>query len=178
MFASAKLSSLAVLGLFAAGCGSDPVPEPSTAADAVAAPETTADTADSDGDGDSETSAPVGIDERFRKMCNLPDARFNFDSSSVGAGAKKMLDAIATCFVDGPGKGKGLNIVGHADPRGETEYNFALGQQRAGAVAGYLTNAGIADDRIETSSRGETEATGTDASGWSRDRKVEILLAE
>jgi peptidoglycan-associated lipoprotein len=31
---------------------------------------------------------------------------------------------------------------------------------------------------METSSKGEFEATGTDDDGWARDRKVEILLKE
>ena len=129
-------------------------------------------------DAVSDTTGPVNIDERIRKMCNLPEARFDFDSASVGVGAKQTLDALVTCFKDGPGKGHNLRLVGHADPRGETQYNFALGQRRAGSVAGYLTRAGLADSRIETSSRGELEASGTDAAGWAQDRRVEILLAD
>ena len=54
----------------------------------------------------------------------------------------------------------------------------ALGQKRAGAVAGYLSKQGLAEERIATSSRGELEATGEDQSGWARDRRVEIFLAE
>lgn len=135
---------------------------------------------DGDGDGNvkSETSAPVGVDDRIAKMCDLPEARFDFDSASVSPSAKRVLDAIVTCFTTGPGKGHNMNVVGHADPRGETEYNFGLGQQRAGSVASYLKKAGLADDRVESSSRGELEATGTEEAGWSRDRKVEILLAD
>ena len=65
-----------------------------------------------------------------------------------------------------------------ADPRGETEYNFALGQKRAGNVAGFLAKKGLEQARMATSSKGELEASGVDEDGWSRDRKVDILLAE
>jgi peptidoglycan-associated lipoprotein len=179
MIRRAKWSGIALASFLAVACGSDHVTQPDTADDILPPPDPTV-VADNDGDGKpkSDTSSGVGIDERIRKMCDLPEARFDFDSASVSGGAKAMLDALAKCFTDGPAKGKGLSIVGHADPRGETNYNFGLGQQRAGSVAGYLTKAGIAETRIETSSRGELEATGSDDAGWSRDRRVEILLAE
>ena len=161
-------------GTLVVGCGDDPKPPPAT----PVAPAPIVKT-DSDGEGAvKDTKGPVNIDERIAKMCNLPNANFSFDSAAVSPSAKGLLKAIATCFKDGPGKGKGLNIVGHADPRGETDYNRALGQKRAGAVAGFLTTAGLADGRIETSSRGEMDATGTDQTGWQRDRRVEILLAD
>ena len=168
------------------GCSSDPetgpkvAPQPTATASATSKPDT-------DGDGDASAKKPsevpdslsrVGVDDRIKQMCNLPEARFDFDSASVGASAKNMLDKLAECFISGAGKGKNMRIVGHADQRGETEYNFALGQRRAGAVAGYLLKNGLAEERVATSSRGELEASGTDKEGWARDRRVEILLAE
>ncbi len=116
-------------------------------------------------------------DEKIVKMCELPDAQFDFDSSSVSADGRKVVGLIATCFLQGPGKGKHLNVLGHADPRGEEEYNLALGQRRAGSVGGLFKAAGLGEDRVSTSSRGELDATGTDAAGWSHDRRVEIQLA-
>jgi peptidoglycan-associated lipoprotein len=137
----------------------------------------TGDGADDD-DGKSETKSPVNIDERVTKMCDLKEPKFNFDSASLSSQARGILDAIAKCFESGPGKGHNLAIVGHTDPRGEPEYNFGLGQKRAGAVSSYLTNAGLGADRIESSSRGELDATGEDAAGWAKDRRVDILLAD
>lgn len=170
---------LALVSFLAVGCGSDPVPPPDTGYDA-AGNAASGNAAGNQGkqDGDSEGASNVGVDERILKMCDLPEARFNFDSSAVSGQAKSVLEAIATCFVSGPGKDSSLSIVGYADPRGPTTYNFGLGQQRAGSVAKYLIGAGVAEARIESSSRGETEASGTNESGWARDRKVEILLAE
>jgi peptidoglycan-associated lipoprotein len=88
-----------------------------------------------------------------------------------------VLNSIATCFETGPGAGKSMKLIGHADPRGETMYNFALGQHRAGSVASYLEHKGLQDGRLSTSSRGAMDATGTDEATWAQDRRVDILLA-
>jgi outer membrane protein OmpA-like peptidoglycan-associated protein len=46
-----------------------------------------------------------------------------------------VLDALAKCFVDGKAQNEELRLVGHADPRGDEDYDFALGQRRAASVA-------------------------------------------
>jgi peptidoglycan-associated lipoprotein len=178
-----KLSWFVILGLATATVGcDDPKKEPKTANDMANTATAPAPAGDSDGnsmaDDKSETKTPVNIDERVTKMCKLKEPRFEFDSAALSSQARGVLDAIAKCFNDGPGKGKNLNIVGHTDERGEPQYNFGLGQKRAGSVANYLQKAGLGANRMESSSRGELDATGTDAAGWARDRRVDILLAE
>jgi peptidoglycan-associated lipoprotein len=120
----------------------------------------------------------ISIDPRIASECDLPVAHFAFDSANIHLGEAPALDALAHCFTAGPMKGEGLMLVGHADPRGELQYNFGLGQARAGSVARYLTLHGLGEERIATSSLGELEATGTDAPSWKRDRRVEVLLAD
>jgi peptidoglycan-associated lipoprotein len=176
---SLMISLMAMATALAVGCGSDPKPEPNTANDSmVPQPAATGNGSDKVAGDSSKKADGVGVDDRIAKLCDLTVSYFDFDSASVSGEARGVLDKIAACFKDGAGKGKNLNVVGHADPRGETEYNFALGQRRAGSVAGFLTNAGLPESRIETSSRGELEASGGDTQGWSKDRKVEIWLAD
>jgi peptidoglycan-associated lipoprotein len=123
--------------------------------------------------------ASIIVDEKIMEMCDIPTAHFAFDSSALNEEAQTALDALAACFSeDGPAAGEGMRLVGHADPRGTEEYNMALGQRRAGSVAGYLEGKGLGDDKLETSSRGEMDATGTDEATWAEDRKVMIFLAE
>ena len=179
MIRTTHLTWIALCGVLAVGCGSDPKPEPDTAADQGAGTGAT-DPSKSDGDDAANRKAvPVGIDPRIAEMCDLPEARFDFDSSAVSSAARTVLDALAECFVNGKGKGHKLNLVGHADERGETEYNLALGHRRAGGVAAYLAKKGLGDDRVDTSSEGDREATiGADEAGWAKDRKVEILLRD
>jgi peptidoglycan-associated lipoprotein len=177
---SAFLLVLAPLAAIAAGCGSEPQP-PAKAAGDVTAPTVTpsATPASKPMDTDKPTSGSIHIEDKIMKACgDVPNARFAFDSTSIEGDAAAALDALARCFVSGPLKGKGMRLVGHADPRGETEYNLALGQKRAGSVAEYLGKKGMEQGRVATSSKGEFEAAGTDEAGWARDRKVEVFLAE
>ncbi len=137
-------------------------------------------------DTDDATSIPakdpnkggISIGPKIAQMCDLESTQFEFDSSALSDEAKAVLDALAACFTDGPAAGKSMRLVGHADPRGDEEYNMGLGQRRAGAVARYLQDEGLEGDRLETWSRGELDATGTDEPSWALDRKVEIFLAE
>jgi len=174
-----RLATALILGTLVTGCPKKP-PVTTDKVDEAAS------TKKSDNDApppvdvtkdDDANRATATVDDKIAKMCDLPEARFDFNSSSIGANARRVVDVIARCFLDGPGKGKNLNVIGHADPRGEEEYNFGLGQRRAGSVATLLRTAGLGEDRVGTTSRGELDATGTDDAGWARDRRVEIQLA-
>ena len=126
---------------------------------------------------EAEGPSDVHVDERIARMCNMPTPNFEFDSAQIGPDAQAALDILAECFLTGAAKAEDLRLVGHADPRGDEEYNFALGQRRASGVAGYLEAKGLPSTRIETSSRGELDASGTDEPSWARDRRVDIVLA-
>jgi peptidoglycan-associated lipoprotein len=177
------VTALAAASLaLAAGCGSDPKPAPRMAAanmmasdatpGAAAAPPVRRDTA-------TPSSGSIHIDERIVKACHdLPLAHFAFDSATVQAEAASSLDALARCFTTGPLAGRHMMLTGHTDPRGEVEYNMALGQRRAGSVASYLGSRGMSRAQVATTSRGELDSTGTDEDGWARDRKVNVTLAD
>lgn len=83
------------------------------------------------------------VDEQIAELCDLPTLHFAFDHSRLLAGAPHALQSLATCLSTGPLKGRALTLVGHADSRGEIEYNFALGQRRASNVQDYLRSYGI-----------------------------------
>jgi len=64
-------------------------------------------------------------------------------------------------------------VEGHADERGTTEYNLALGERRAKSVQEYLVAAGIAAARVKTISYGEERpfVLGHDESAWRYNRR-------
>jgi len=101
---------------------------------------------------------------------------FDFDEASLGMDDKQLLEKVALCVISGPLAGRSLALVGRADPRGEVEYNFALGARRADNVAKYLELLGVPGKRLQESSRGELDAAGFDEASWARDRRVDILL--
>jgi peptidoglycan-associated lipoprotein len=102
--------------------------------------------------------------------------KFGFDESEVLPQDRDVLVQIARCVTTGPLKGRGLALVGRADPRGETEYNMILGEQRAGSVSLYLSLLGVEPEKMAKTSRGELDAEGADEAGWSLDRRVDIDL--
>ncbi|MEP7126426.1 MAG: OmpA family protein [Byssovorax sp.] len=175
-------AAAASIAAFVAGCGSEVKPEAKTADDASSKPKTAAAAKDTAPklDTKSPTSGSIQIDDKILKACgDIPTAHFAFDSAAIGPEATAALDALARCFVSGPLKdSKGMHLVGHADSRGEVEYNLALGQKRAGSVGEYLITKGLQKSRIQTLSKGAFEATGTDEEGWARDRKVDVTLSE
>jgi peptidoglycan-associated lipoprotein len=158
------------VALATSACGSTPKAGPTSPASLAAGTPAASAAA-------SPEAGEVRVDDAIAKACNLPTPEFAFDSSRVDADAANPLDAVATCFASGPLKGKTLRLTGHTDPRGETEYNLALGQRRAGAVAHYVEGKGVSPGQVQTSSRGELDATGTDESGWAHDRRVDMQLA-
>jgi peptidoglycan-associated lipoprotein len=88
------------------------------------------------------------------------------------------LGGLADCFVSGAGAGQRLKLIGHADPRGTFDYNLALGERRAAQVAEYLSDHGVASGRLDVTSRGEMDATGTGPASYADDRRVGIFLAD
>lgn len=71
-----------------------------------------------------------------------------------------------------------VSIEGHADSRGTSEYNLALGDRRANAVRDYMVSLGIAGDRLLAVSRGEeTPVCSEEAeSCWSRNRRGHAVV--
>jgi peptidoglycan-associated lipoprotein len=125
----------------------------------------------------------LSISSELASRCNVTvgdvdDApKFDFDRADLTASARSVLGQLARCVTTGPLRGRGLVLVGRADSRGEGEYNVALGARRAGSAASYLADLGVSNALVTTTSRGSLDATGVDERGWSRDRRVDILLA-
>jgi peptidoglycan-associated lipoprotein len=69
-----------------------------------------------------------------------------------------------------------LALEGHADERGGREYNLALGQKRAEAVARSLELLGATATPVEAVSFGEERPAdpGRDEAAWAKNRRVEI----
>jgi len=129
---------------------------------------------------DSPNAASIAISDGIRSACGLSetDAFFDYDSARVTPKADRVLSGLASCFTVGPLKGRGMRLVGHADPRGDSEYNLLLGGRRADGVGSALSKKGLDADRISSSSRGEMDARGSDEATWAGDRKVEVMLAD
>ncbi|MBS2013370.1 MAG: OmpA family protein [Deltaproteobacteria bacterium] len=136
-------------------------------------------------EGPGLQTANLSISETITKTCGIaPRAdgktspSFEYDSAALGEDDRRLLAEVAKCLTEGPLRGKGVTLVGRADPRGEPEYNFTLGGSRADTVHRYLVDLGVGRDRLVATSRGELDATGKDEAGWAKDRRVDVELTK
>jgi peptidoglycan-associated lipoprotein len=129
-----------------------------------------------------DPNAAVNLSDEILRQCGVKvnqvqeSPKFNFDSTDLSNAEKDILNQVASCLTTGPLKGRKVQLVGRADPRGEQEYNMELGENRANTVKKYMTGLGVAADHVSLTSRGKLDATGTDEAGWAKDRRVDISL--
>jgi peptidoglycan-associated lipoprotein len=101
---------------------------------------------------------------------------FEYDSDEITPTAEDKLNTKAIVLRANPGVR--IRIEGHADQRGSTEYNLALGQRRAEAVRAYLLNLGIDGGRLSTISYGKERplVEGEDEDSFARNRRAEFAV--
>ena len=99
---------------------------------------------------------------------------FDFDSFVVKDEYRGTVETHAKAL--GADRKKHLAIEGHTDERGGREYNLALGQKRAEAVARSMTLLGATDSQVEAVSFGKERpaATGSDEAAWAKNRRAEL----
>ena len=100
---------------------------------------------------------------------------FEYDSSALTAEGDQIAQAHGQFLADNPEYS--ITLEGHADERGTSEYNLALGEGRAKSVSQIIGAYGIASDRLNLVSYGEERpaALGHDESAYSLNRRVEII---
>lgn len=176
-----NLLSLAALAstLTLVACGSDPTPPPAAPTGGTTEP-TAQPAAQPEKPGDDPQQSSINISDAIKTACGITDAEahFAFNSAAVRASDKAVLKKLADCFSTGPLKGRLMRLVGHADNRGEPEYNMLLGGRRADNVKSAIVSQGLAEKQVETTSRGELDSTGTDEASWAEDRRVDIVLGD
>lgn len=100
---------------------------------------------------------------RIRAILIAP-IQFGFDRSDLTLEARSALDAkLEVLRADRTIR---IRVDGHADERGSSEYNLALGMRRAAAARRYLVQREIAADRIDISSLGEERQVCETSAEW------------
>ncbi|MGH9392128.1 MAG: OmpA family protein [Vicinamibacteria bacterium] len=103
--------------------------------------------------------------------------KFPVDRSQLSKTAMEKLDDFAE-RLKSENKNVYLEIQGHTDTSGPTDYNYRLGESRAEAVRLYLNKQGIALNRMSTISYGETEPVEKNISrkGRAQNRRVVVVV--
>ena len=124
----------------------------------------------SDATAVSANSASVYSESSLTSSSTVYFSYDNYNIDSIGSDKIKNLAAIV--------KKNGLNVrvEGHCDERGTREYNLALGERRANAIAELLIINGVSKANIMTVSYGEEKpsARGSNESAWSKNRRALI----
>ena len=71
-----------------------------------------------------------------------------------------------------------IEVQGHADERGDDDYNMRLTEDRAAAVKDYLIQQGVEADRLQSHGYGETKPVCEqhNEACWSKNRRVEFVI--
>ncbi|MFT3819785.1 MAG: peptidoglycan-associated lipoprotein Pal [Rubrivivax sp.] len=99
---------------------------------------------------------------------------FDFDSFVVKDEFRPVVEGNARLLV--ADKQRHMVVEGHTDDRGSREYNLALGQKRAEAVARSLALLGVGPAQVEAVSYGEERPAvqGENEDAWAKNRRAEL----
>ncbi|EAW30837.1 peptidoglycan-associated lipoprotein OprL [marine gamma proteobacterium HTCC2143] len=155
------------------GCASNDTVEDTSDADRIAAEQA------ADAEAAARSAAAAAEAEAVRVAAEEAAANlqtifyFDFDQATLSADTREALDSQIAVLNENSNK---VRLEGHADERGTREYNMALAERRANAIANYMIINGVARYRVETVSYGEERpvSAGSSESSYSENRRVEL----
>ena len=111
-------------------------------------------------------------------VLTLGDVLFDTGRATLKPGADRTIDRLAQALKDNPNTR--VMIEGHTDSVGGDEYNMALSERRAEAVADALRFRGVPADRYEAKGLGKDfpVASNDTQSGRQQNRRVEIVFSD
>jgi outer membrane protein OmpA-like peptidoglycan-associated protein len=111
-------------------------------------------------------------------VVTLGDVLFDTGQATLKPGADLALNRLATYLSSNPHTK--VLIEGHTDSRGSDQYNEALSERRAHAVAVALESRGIPADQVQTIGRGKgyPVASNDTPEGRQQNRRVEIVFSD
>lgn len=111
-------------------------------------------------------------------VLTLGDVLFDSGRATLKPGADRTIDRLAQALKDNPNTK--VQIEGHTDSVGGDDYNMALSERRADAVAGALRMRGVPSDRYEAKGLGKDfpVASNDSDAGRQQNRRVEIIFSD
>lgn len=109
---------------------------------------------------------------------SIKDIYFDYDKSDVRGDQQSSIQS-DVAFLN-QHAAINFTVEGHCDERGSTEYNLALGDQRASAVKNALTSAGVSAARIKTISYGKEKpfCTESNEACWQQNRRGHFVYTK
>lgn len=106
---------------------------------------------------------------------NVKDVYFDYDKSDLRGEQQTIIQADAQFLSQHPDIN--VTVEGHCDSRGSTEYNLALGDQRASSVKNALVADGVSASRVKTISYGKEKPFCTEENEqcWQQNRRAHFV---
>jgi peptidoglycan-associated lipoprotein len=106
--------------------------------------------------------------------CGMIRVHFPLNSSDIDEGDRPSLERSARCLK--ADHSLHVTIEGNADERGTEEYNLALGDRRATAVARYFESLGASAEQLKTVSYGKENplCAEHDEACWAKNRRAAV----
>jgi peptidoglycan-associated lipoprotein len=123
----------------------------------------------------TQTEAPPSLTDEALFAQNVKDIYFDYDKADIRGDQQSSVQS-DMLFLNQHAN-MNVTIEGHCDDRGSTEYNLALGDQRATAVKNALTTAGINASRLKTISYGKEKpfCTESNEACWQQNRRGHLV---
>ncbi|HJS99673.1 MAG TPA: peptidoglycan-associated lipoprotein Pal [Terriglobales bacterium] len=117
---------------------------------------------------------PTATEEELFNQ-NVKDIYFDYDKYDIRADQQTAAQGDAAFLKQHPNIK--VTIEGHCDERGSTEYNLALGDNRANATKNALVQSGIPADSIKTISYGKEKPFCTEHNEecWQQNRRAHFV---
>jgi peptidoglycan-associated lipoprotein len=126
----------------------------------------------------AQAPPPAQVSETEAEMFarNMKDAFFDYDAYTLRPDAQQALQADAAFLKQHPNWK--VTIEGHCDERGSTEYNLALGDNRARAARDALLQGGVPASQFNAISFGKEKpfCNESNESCWQQNRRAHFVL--
>jgi peptidoglycan-associated lipoprotein len=169
---------LCVGSLWIAGCATETSTKPPQVEEkgtTTTAPEQGGEGTQALPEGGESKAGPIGGTAADADLLAKRRVHFAFDSSELDGENRQIVEAHARYLAANPNLH--VTLEGHCDERGTREYNLALGERRAQAVARVMRVLGVSANSLTLRSYGEEKPLDPahNESAWALNRRVEII---
>ena len=168
---SGWVGAVTAVAIFASGAGAQPTPTEQEIVDALLAPP-----ANTAGRAPTRAMRGVRVSEGDKSAPSIDlHVNFAFDSAWLDNESLLTLNVLGRALASEQLRGHAIEIIGHTDAKGTTEYNDWLSQRRAAAVVDYIVRNYAPDGaRISSRGMGERRLLDPDNPEAAINRRVEI----
>lgn len=171
------LTATLVGSAFLAACSSTPLTPPAAVPVTTAAPATVTNQADAQPAPPANLAVnqvPPYLDPQ-NPLAKQRSVYFDYDKSDIASKFDGLVQMHGQYLAQHPDVA--IKIAGNTDERGGSEYNLALGQKRADAVAKALKILGVKDQQIEAVSYGKEKPRnpGHDEAAYAENRRADLV---